>query len=147
GCMDPNQKVAGKGINRLREAGIEVQVGVLETECREANRRFLSTIENRRPYIILKWAESADGFLSPASKTHRLPVYISNPLSRQLVHKWRTEEDAILVGATTVRDDDPLLDARSWQGNSPIKIILDRSGCVKAQSRIFASGRTIVFSG
>lgn len=128
GTVDPNDKVAGKGIEKLQKAGIKVTVGVLEKECRELNKRFFTFHTKKRPYIILKWAESADGFLSPLNKKEQKPVWITNVYARQLVHKWRTEEQAILVGTKTVLDDNPQLNARDWFGKNPIRIILDRSG-------------------
>lgn len=138
GTVDPNEKVAGNGIRKLREAGKNVVVGVLEKECREFNRRFFTFHEKQRPYIILKWAESADGFLSPLNRTldsstvgsfgDKKPVWITNTYSRQLVHKWRSEETAILVGTQTVLDDNPQLDVRDWNGPNPVRILLDRTG-------------------
>lgn len=130
GTVDPNEKVAGNGIRKLKEAGKEVIVGVLEAECREFNRRFFTFHEKQRPYIILKWAESADGYLSPKHKNDIKPVWITNPYSRQLVHKWRSEEMAILVGTQTVLDDNPQLDVRTWTGKNPVRIVLDRTGRV-----------------
>ncbi len=146
GCTDPNPLVAGKGIDRLREAGIEVITDVLKSECLEINRRFITNQVHQRPFITLKWAETADGFIAPSMKDSAGPFYISSPLSRQLVHKWRAQEDGILVGAGTVGADDPTLDVRDWTGPSPVKILLDRSGKVKPQSRLFEKGKTIVFS-
>jgi diaminohydroxyphosphoribosylaminopyrimidine deaminase/5-amino-6-(5-phosphoribosylamino)uracil reductase len=127
GTVDPNEKVAGNGIRKLEEAGKNVTVGVLEAGCREFNRRFFTFHEKQRPYIILKWAESADGFLSPEHKDEQKPVWITNAYSRQLVHKWRSEEMAILVGTQTVLDDNPNLDVRSWTGQNPVRIVLDRT--------------------
>ncbi len=137
GTVDPNEKVAGNGIRKLREAGKNVVVGVLEKDCREMNRRFFTFHERQRPYIILKWAESADGFISPkraldssivGSLEEKKPVWITNKYSRQLVHKWRSEEMAILVGTQTVLDDNPQLDVRDWTGPDPVRIVLDRNG-------------------
>lgn len=140
GTTDPHEKVAGKGIAKLRAAGCNVITGILEKECRELNKRFFTFHEKKRPYIILKWAESSDGFLgpqrSPAQSRNELqkeigskkPVWITNPYSRQLVHKWRSGEMAILVGTQTVLDDNPQLDVRDWTGQHPVRIILDRSG-------------------
>jgi diaminohydroxyphosphoribosylaminopyrimidine deaminase/5-amino-6-(5-phosphoribosylamino)uracil reductase len=127
GTIDPNSKVAGTGIKRLIENGVNVTVGVLETECKELNKRFFTFHDKKRPYIILKWAESLDGFIAPTTKEKKEPVWISNQYSRQLVHKWRSEEQAILVGTTTVLDDNPKLDVRDWTGNNPIRIVLDRT--------------------
>ncbi len=128
GTVDPNEKVAGNGIKKLQEAGKNVTVGVLEAECREFNRRFFTFHEKQRPYIILKWAESADGFLSPKHKSEQSPVWITNAYSRQLVHKWRSEEMAILAGTQTILDDNPQLDVRTWTGTNPVRIVLDRTG-------------------
>ncbi|WP_284651357.1 bifunctional diaminohydroxyphosphoribosylaminopyrimidine deaminase/5-amino-6-(5-phosphoribosylamino)uracil reductase RibD [Flavobacterium terrisoli] len=128
GTIDPNSKVAGTGIKRLIENGCHVIVGILEDECNELNKRFFTFHNKKRPYIILKWAESKDGFMAPLTKAKKEPVWISNPYSRQLVHQWRSEEQAILVGTKTVLDDNPKLDVRDWTGENPIRIILDRTG-------------------
>ncbi len=129
GTVDPHVKVAGNGIKKLREAGKNVTVGILENECRESNRRFFTFHEKKRPYIILKWAQSADGFLAPHRNPEddKKPVWITNPYSRQLVHKWRSEEAAILVGTQTAINDNPQLDVRTWTGTSPVRIVLDRT--------------------
>jgi diaminohydroxyphosphoribosylaminopyrimidine deaminase/5-amino-6-(5-phosphoribosylamino)uracil reductase len=128
GTIDPNTKVAGTGIKRLQENGVKVTVGVLEKQCIELNKRFFTYHTKKRPYIILKWAESIDGFIAPLEKDKKEPVWISNENSRQLVHKWRNEEQAILVGTNTVLDDNPKLDVRDWSGSNPIRIVLDRTG-------------------
>ena len=120
---DPFPLVAGRGIEKLRAAGIAVQTGLLAEEGRALNARFFTWVEKERPYIILKWAESADGFLAPSD---RRPVAISGALAHQLVHKWRTEEDAILVGTATARHDNPRLSARHWQGRHPARLVIDR---------------------
>lgn len=130
GTVDPHEKVAGNGIRKLQEAGRNVITGILEKECREFNKRFFTFHEKKRPYIILKWAESADGFLSPAPETRgddKKPVWITNTYSRQLVHKWRSEEMAILAGTQTIIDDNPSLDTRDWTGSNPVRIVLDRT--------------------
>ena len=128
GTIDPNSKVAGTGIQRLIENGANVTFGVLEKECHELNKRFFAFHQKKRPYIILKWAESQDGFIAPLTKEKIEPVWISNEFSRQLVHKWRTEEQAILIGTNTVLDDNPKLDVRDWKGKNPKRIVLDRTG-------------------
>ena len=128
GTIDPFAKVSGNGIKKLMDAGRNVTVGILEDECNELNKRFFTFHKNKRPYVILKWAESQDGFLSPIYKEEKKPVWITNQYSRQLVHKWRTEEQAILVGTQTVLDDNPKLDSRDWKGNNPVRIVLDRTG-------------------
>ncbi len=147
GTVDPNIKVAGNGIKKLIEAGINVTVGVLETECNELNKRFFTFHEKKRPYIILKWAESQDGFIAPLTKSEQKPVWITNEFSRQLVHKWRSEEQAILVGTNTVIDDNPKLDVRDWAGNNPVRIVLDPNNRIPKDSHIFNNqAKTIVFS-
>lgn len=128
GTVDPFAKVSGNGIKKLMEAGRNVTVGILEAECNELNKRFFTFHQKKRPFVILKWAESQDRFLSPAYKEEKKPVWITNAFSRQLVHKWRTQEQAILVGTKTVSDDNPKLDARDWKGNNPTRIVLDRTG-------------------
>ena len=131
GTIDPFSKVAGTGIQRLKECGCEVIVGVLEKECLELNKRFFTFHNKKRPYIILKWAESSDGFIAPFTKSKKEPVWLSNEYSRQLVHQWRAEEQAILVGTQTVLDDNPRLDVRDWTGENPVRIVLDRSGKIE----------------
>lgn len=133
GTIDPFAKVAGNGIKRLIENNCNVTIGVLEKECDELNKRFFTFHQEKRPYIILKWAESLDGFIAP-DKTLRetqqeklSPVWITNSYSRQIVHKWRTEEQSILVGTKTILDDNPKLNARDFKGNNPIRIIIDKS--------------------
>lgn len=128
GTIDPFSEVAGSGIRRLKESGANVTVGILENECNELNKRFFTFYQKKRPYIILKWAQSLDGFIAPLTKEKKEPVWISNEFSRQLVHKWRSEEQAILVGTKTVLDDNPKLDVRDWSGNNPVRIVLDRTG-------------------
>ena len=141
GIVDSHSKVCGAGILKLQNAGVEVEVGVLESECYELNKRFFTFHNKNRPYIILKWAESRDGFIAPEkNQRERIePVWISNPISRQLVHKWRTEEQAILIGTNTALDDNPSLNARDWKGKSPIKILIDRNGIVPKDHSIFDS--------
>lgn len=121
---DTNPLVKGKGIEKLRAAGIEVTEDVLKEEGRQLNRRFFARIEQGIPYIILKWAESADGFM--ATKENK-PTWISNEYSRQRVHQWRSEEDAVLVGTNTAAIDDPELNVRHWTGRNPLRIVIDKS--------------------
>lgn len=147
GTVDPNIKVAGNGIKRLLDAGIKVTVGILEEDCYELNKRFFTFHEKKRPYIILKWAESQDGFIAPIEKFEKKPVWITNSYSRQLVHKWRSEEQAILVGTQTVIDDDPKLDVRDWKGHNPVRIVLDQNKRIPNSSQILDNQtKTIVFS-
>jgi diaminohydroxyphosphoribosylaminopyrimidine deaminase/5-amino-6-(5-phosphoribosylamino)uracil reductase len=147
GSVDHHSKVNGTGIARLQAAGKEVIVGVLADECAQLNRRFFTFHQKKRPYIILKWAQSADGFIAPLSKENRQPVWISNSNSRQLVHKWRTEEQAILVGTQTVLDDNPKLTARDWPGANPIRIVMDQHARIPKTSAIFNSeAETLIIS-
>lgn len=147
GTVDSNIKVAGNGIKRLQEAGINVVVGVLEKECYELNRRFFTFHEKKRPYIILKWAQTQDSFIAPIEKEELKPVWITNVQSRQLVHKWRTEEQAILVGTQTVIDDNPQLNARDWEGNNPIRIVIDQRNRIPKTAHVWDNKiKTIVFS-
>ncbi|WP_432411464.1 bifunctional diaminohydroxyphosphoribosylaminopyrimidine deaminase/5-amino-6-(5-phosphoribosylamino)uracil reductase RibD [Rasiella sp. SM2506] len=127
GTTDPNPKVAGQGIKKLMEAGCDVIVGVLEKECNELNKRFFTFQQKKRPYIILKWAQTTDSFIAPKTRDAQKPVWITNEFSRQLAHKLRAEEQAILVGTNTVRDDNPSLTTRDWFGNNPLRVILDRN--------------------
>ena len=147
GTVDSNIKVAGNGIKRLREAGANVIVGILEDECYELNQRFFTFHEKKRPFIILKWAKTQDGYIAPLEKKEQKPVWITNSYSRQLVHKWRTEEQAILVGTQTVIDDNPQLNARDWDGNNPIRIVIDQNNRIPKTSYIFDNqAKTILFS-
>ena len=147
GTVDSNIKVAGNGIKKLIEAGAKVTVGILEEECKELNKRFFTFHEKKRPYVILKWAESKDGFIAPLSKSEQKPVWITNKFSRQLVHKWRSEEQAILVGTNTVIEDNPKLDVRDWTGKNPIRIVLDQNNQIPKESHILDNQvKTIIFS-
>jgi diaminohydroxyphosphoribosylaminopyrimidine deaminase/5-amino-6-(5-phosphoribosylamino)uracil reductase len=137
GTIDPFAKVAGTGIKKLIEASKNVTVGILEDECNELNKRFFTFHNKKRPYIILKWAESQDGFIAPLTKEKKEPVWITNEFSRQLVHKWRSEEQAILVGTNTVIEDNPSLTTRDWSGNHPIRIVLDQNNRISKESHIF----------
>ncbi len=150
GTLDPSDKVSGKGEQRLRSAGVEVRTGVLEEECRRLNRRFFTFHEKKRPYITLKWAQSADGYLDILrSENHTIqPNWITGKPERSLVHRWRAAEQAILVGAGTVRADDPKLNVRDWTGHDPLKIILSSSGTINSKSAIFGGAAgPLVFTG
>lgn len=127
-CMDVNPKVAGQGIQKLRNAGIEVTTGVLEAEAMELNKRFFTFHQQQRPYIILKWAQTLDGFIDIDRKASTVPAptWITSEQLKPLVHKWRTEEDAIMVGTQTVLMDNPKLTAREWEGRNPLRIFIDR---------------------
>ena len=129
GTIDPHKVVSGKGINRLKQAGIIIKTGICREECIDLNKRFFTFHVHKRPYIILKWAQSADGFMDVVREKEEpaQPNWISNEISRKLVHKWRTEEQAIMVGTNTALLDNPRLNVREWQGNNPLRIVLDRS--------------------
>ncbi|WP_115814443.1 bifunctional diaminohydroxyphosphoribosylaminopyrimidine deaminase/5-amino-6-(5-phosphoribosylamino)uracil reductase RibD [Flavobacterium aquicola] len=147
GTVDPFSEVSGNGIKKLIEAGIHVTVGILEEECNELNKRFFTFHQKKRPYIILKWAQSQDDFIAPLEKLEKKPVWITNTYSRQLVHKWRTEEQAILVGTQTVLDDNPKLNARDWYGNNPVRLVLDQNSRIPKGNAVFDNqARTIVFT-
>ena len=147
GCLDSNSLVAGKGVSHLENAGINVIVGVLEKECRMHHKRFFKVQENKRPYIILKWAETKDGFVAPISKNENKPIFISNTYSQQLVHKLRSAEHAILVGTKTVLADNPKLNIRSWSGENPVRVVLDNTLRIPKNLNILdGSVKTIVIT-
>lgn len=139
GCLDEHKKVCGKGIAKLKAAGCDVLVGVLEQECKTHHKRFFTYHTKKCPYIILKWAESKDGFIAPLSKSETKPVWISNTYSRQLVHQWRAEEQAILVGANTVVQDNPSLTTRDVEGPNPIRIVIDLKNSLSESYQVFNS--------
>lgn len=148
GMQDPNEKVAGQGIALLRAAGITVEVGVLEAECRALNKRFLCLHEQHRPYVVLKWAQTADGYID-RKRTNLgdgAPLVISTPLTKQLVHKMRAENMAILVGTNTVLKDNPRLLTTRWSGRNPLRVVLDRHGRIPADARVFSpEAETLVY--
>lgn len=121
GCVDPFAKVQGRGITRMREAGIAVTVGVLEAECKAMNRRFMTFNEKQRPYIILKWAQTVNGFISGEGGS---PIKISTPFTSMLVHELRAESDAILIGRHTLETDHPQLTTREWSGSNAMRLVL-----------------------
>lgn len=146
GCQDPFSLVAGRGIAKLREAGIEVKVGVLEEECRQLIRRFVTFNTLRRPFITLKWAESADGFID-LHRTEGHPYIFSSPLSSMLVHKRRAEHSAILVGRRTALLDNPSLTTRNWFGKNPVRMVIDKDLTLPKHFALFdGSVRTLVFT-
>jgi diaminohydroxyphosphoribosylaminopyrimidine deaminase/5-amino-6-(5-phosphoribosylamino)uracil reductase len=137
GSTDPNPKVSGAGIRLLKEAGCEVITGVMEDECNELNKRFFTFQKKKRPYIFLKWAQTSDGFIAPSKRNAKgKPVWISNPFSRQLAHKLRSTEAAILVGTQTAIDDNPSLTTREWQGSNPLRIAIDRNNRIPRSSAV-----------
>lgn len=137
GCVDDNPEVAGKGIKKLIDSGCKVTVGVLESKCKAHHKRFFTFHNKQRPYIILKWAETNNGFIAPATKNEQKPIWITNKTSRQLVHKWRAEEQAILVGTNTVIKDNPTLTVRDWTGENPIRVVLDKNNLLSKAYNIF----------
>lgn len=155
GCLDSFKEVNGKGIEKLKAAGVDVIAGVLESECIGLNKRFFTFHQQQRPYIILKWAQSRDGKIAPLNpheggtlahtKSERL--LISNDLTNRLVHKWRSEEAAILVGTITALMDDPSLTTRSWPGKNPVRVVIDKDLKLPASLKLFdKTVRTIVFN-
>jgi diaminohydroxyphosphoribosylaminopyrimidine deaminase / 5-amino-6-(5-phosphoribosylamino)uracil reductase len=144
GCRDPFKEVNGKGIEKLLAAGVEVICPVLEDECKELNKRFFTFHTLHRPYIVLKWAQTASGIIGNDDHSRLL---ISNEFTNHLVHKWRSEEAAILVGTNTALFDDPSLTTRLWKGNNPIRLVLDMDLRLPASLQLFdGSIRTIVFN-
>lgn len=144
GCIDPYSEVAGKGVEILKEAGIKVTIGILEKESLHLNKRFLTFHQKKRPYIILKWAESKDGFIDGYDAT---PKWLTNEESRAIVHKMRDEEAAIMVGTNTVKKDNPSLTIRSWAGQNPVRITIDRNKTIERENHIFdAQAQNIIFT-
>ena len=154
GCIDVYKEVAGKGIQKLQDAGIEVITGILEKECVDLNKRFFTFHQKFRPYIILKWAQSANGKIagtssisSPKEKAFNKRIFISNDYSNRLVHKWRSEEAAILVGTNTAMQDDPLLTTRLWPGRNPIRIVIDKELQLPSGLKVFNNeAKTIIYN-
>lgn len=147
GCVDDHEKVAGQGIKKLKESGCHVMVGVLEDECKIHHKRFFTFHNKKRPYILLKWAETLDGFMAPETKKEQKPVWITNKHSRQLVHKWRAQEQAILVGTNTVLQDNPTLTTRDWAGNNPVRIVIDQQDKLPKHLAIFNNdAKTIIIN-
>ena len=145
GMLDPNPLVAGKGVQMLRDAGIDVVVGVLEDQCRELNKRFLCLHENHRPYVILKWAQTSDGFID-IKRTSGSPIKISTPKTKEIVHRMRAENMAIMVGTNTVLLDNPRLLNTHWEGRNPIRVTVDRYNRIPADARILSDeSETIVY--
>jgi diaminohydroxyphosphoribosylaminopyrimidine deaminase / 5-amino-6-(5-phosphoribosylamino)uracil reductase len=138
GTIDTAAHVSGEGVRILRDVGCNVTIGVLENEARELNKRFFTFHEKKRPYIILKWAETKDGFIDKKRDDEaQKPAWITNEFSKKLVHKWRSEEQAILVGTNTVVTDNPELTARNWDGKNPLRVILDRNLRLRSNYNVF----------
>jgi diaminohydroxyphosphoribosylaminopyrimidine deaminase/5-amino-6-(5-phosphoribosylamino)uracil reductase len=163
GCVDSFSEVSGKGIEKLKNAGVEVVVGVLEKESLELNNRFFTFHNKKRPYVILKWAETKDGFIDlersnqkeverneiagQARNDDKIDNWITSPLSKQLVHKWRSEEAAIMIGTNTALNDNPQLNVREWEGKNPIRVVIDLYDRLPQTLHVFdKSTSTIIFS-
>jgi diaminohydroxyphosphoribosylaminopyrimidine deaminase/5-amino-6-(5-phosphoribosylamino)uracil reductase len=145
GCIDTYSERAGTGIEKMRNAGIDVIVGIMEKESRELNKRFFTFHEKKRPYIILKWAESKDEFIAPKNQTE--PLWMTSDKSKKLVHKWRSEEDAILIGRITAEKDNPSLTVREIKGDNPIRIVIDKDLKLSKNLNLFNSeSETIIFN-
>ncbi|MDC0201821.1 bifunctional diaminohydroxyphosphoribosylaminopyrimidine deaminase/5-amino-6-(5-phosphoribosylamino)uracil reductase RibD [Flavobacteriales bacterium] len=145
GCVDTYSEVNGKGIEKMRNAGIDVIVGIMEKDSKELNKRFFTFHEKKRPYIILKWAESKDGFI--ALKDQKEPFWMTSKESKKLVHKWRAEEDAILIGRITAEKDNPSLTVREIEGENPIRIVIDKDLKLSENLNLFNSeSETIIFN-
>ena len=144
---DPNPLVAGEGIEKLKKAGCEVIIGVLKKEADFLNRRFFTFHNLKRPYVILKWAQTKDNFIAPFQKKMGNPeiFWITNNHSKQRVHKWRSEEAAILVGVQTVINDNPKLTTREWTGNNPLRIVIDPNGRTPEDSKLFQDNIPTLF--
>ena len=144
GAVDPNPLVAGKGIQRLRDNGCEVSISLLQKECDRVNKRFFMFHRKKRPYIILKWAESKEGFIAPQNKDQERGVFwLSDSFSQQRVHQWRSEEQAILIGINTVKADNPKLNVRKWTGNSPIPILLDPKEKLHKSDQLYQNKKSL----
>lgn len=140
GSKDPNPKVAGRGIQKLIDAGCNVEEGILQEAGNELNKHFFSFHKEKRPYIILKWAETLDGFIAPLKtdrSSKKKPVWITNTYSRQFAHKLRAQEQAILVGSQTVLDDNPSLTTRNWKGTNPVRVVIDRTLKIPKTASVF----------
>ncbi len=146
GCIDPFSQVSGRGIQKLRNAGIDVTVGVLEEECKNLIKRFVTFNTQKRPYITLKWAESADGFID-IKRENGSPVVLSTPITSMYVHKQRAEHKAILVGRRTALLDNPSLTTRNWYGANPLRLVIDRTLLLPSHLKLFDhSTPTLVFT-
>jgi len=148
GTRDPNPLVGGKGIEKLKNAGIEVEEGVLQDQCLELNKRFFTFHEKQRPYVILKWAQTLDGFLDKIREDNKQEVnWISAPETKTLVHKWRSEEQSILVGRNTILNDNPSLTVREYGGSNPIRLVIDSQLQISGSLNVYSEDApTIVFN-
>jgi len=148
GTRDSNPLVSGKGIDKLKKAGIDVIENVLENECRKINRRFFTFHEKSRPYVILKWAQTSDGYLDKQRSLDQIGInWITEPETKSLVHKWRSEEQAILVGRNTIMNDNPSLTVRDFSGKNPIRIVIDSQLAISNMKNVFSDdAETLVFN-
>jgi diaminohydroxyphosphoribosylaminopyrimidine deaminase/5-amino-6-(5-phosphoribosylamino)uracil reductase len=148
GCIDSNPKVAGKGIEKLSRSGINVITGILEEDCKRLNKRFFTFHEKQRPYVILKWAQTVDGYLDRSRQNNEQGInWISAPETKALVHKWRSQEHAILVGRNTILYDNPSLTVREFHGKNPTRIIVDSQLQLKNDMNVFSKDApTIIFN-
>ena len=145
GCLDTHKKVCGNGIKKMNDSGIEIILGVLEKESREINKRFFTFNEEKRPYVILKWAKSKDGYIAP--KKQNGPFWMTNLKSKKIVHKWRSEEDAILIGRVTAEKDNPFLTVRETYGKNPTRVVIDRKLKLSEKLNLFNNdAETIIFN-
>ena len=148
GTRDSNPLVAGKGIEKLQKAGIEVVENIMEKECRQLNRRFFTFHEKSRPYVILKWAQTLDGYLDKQRSPDEIGInWISGPETKSIVHKWRSEEQAILVGRNTIMNDNPSLTVRDYSGKNPIRVVIDSQLTIGNLKNVFSDdAETLVFN-
>jgi diaminohydroxyphosphoribosylaminopyrimidine deaminase/5-amino-6-(5-phosphoribosylamino)uracil reductase len=148
GTADPSEKVEGRGFEKMKSVGVEIKLGVLDEECRELNKRFFTFHTKKRPYVILKWAQTLDGYIDKDRKTLAPKInWITDKNTRMLVHRWRSEEQAILTGTKTVLLDNPQLTVREWSGNNPLRLVIDENLLVNKNSKVLdKSADTIVFN-
>jgi diaminohydroxyphosphoribosylaminopyrimidine deaminase/5-amino-6-(5-phosphoribosylamino)uracil reductase len=148
GSLDPNPLVAGKGIESLRAAGCNVTQGLLEAECDELNKFYMTYHKRHRPYVVLKWAQTSDGFIDVNRSSHALnrPTWITGDFEQTLVHKWRAEIGAVMIGTNTALLDNPMLNLRRWKGLDPLRVVIDRTGRLPASLHLFEGNQpTLVF--
>ena len=144
-CVDTFSEVSGRGIERMRSAGVEVDVGVLEAEARELNKRFFTYHEQKRPFVTLKWAQTQDGFMDPLPEKRTEGVnWITQPATKKWVHQWRAQEQAILVGANTILNDDPQLNVRLLDAPSPIRFVIDPQCKTPSHAKVVNDGGATV---
>ncbi len=148
GMEDPFPKVAGKGIDILKQAGIEVETGILLDECQWLNRRFVRFYRSRRPYVILKWAQTLDGYIDKERESDEPKInWITDEKTRILVHKWRTEEQAVMIGGNTATKDNPRLTVRDWKGKNPVRVVIDNTGNLENTLHVFdKEAETLLFT-